>query len=629
MLVSRNAITDEKRLRRTLLIGLLLAAATLILYWPVQSYDFVNFDDDVYVTDNRQVYGGLSMESLTWSFTTFHAGNWHPLTWISHMVDAEAYGLDAGGHHWTNVLIHTAATFLLFFVLSGMTNSPWASALVAALFAIHPIHVESVAWVSERKDVLSGFFWILTMGAYAHYARHPTLRRYLLVVLSLVMGLLSKPMTVTLPFVLLLLDYWPLRRYAATRTAFDRWVRRGSASNGASALLLIVEKVPLLGVAAISCLVTLFTQKEAGALWSLEQIPMATRLANASVTYLDYIRKMLWPVDLAVFYPHAGMPPSWKIAVALLLLGSISCLVVRKAREMPFLLVGWLWYLGTLVPVIGLVQVGSQSMADRYTYIPLVGLFIALAWGAERIVAGWPRWKSPAILLSIVAISGLLFLARSQVETWENSVTLFEQALAATEVNPVAHQKIGEFYLDRNDCSRAVPHFLKAIEMKENYAYAYHGLGVCASRETPQDGALYFFRQALQLDPQLTRTLLSRGVLLMQLGRHEEAREDFRQLLRLDPSHEAAHTNLGLIFVHLGKTEDAEAHLSEALRVNPRSAQALNNLGLVRMGQGRTEEAIASFLRARELVPGNAVIDANLTIAREKRQKDAKGKGSI
>ena len=629
MLVSRNAITDEKRLRRTLLIGLLLAVATLILYWPVQSYDFVNFDDDVYVTDNRQVYGGLSMESLTWSFTTFHAGNWHPLTWISHMVDAEAYGLDAGGHHWTNVLIHTAASFLLFFVLSGMTNSLWASALVAALFAIHPIHVESVAWVSERKDVLSGFFWILTMGAYAHYARHPTLRRYLLVVLSLVMGLLSKPMTVTLPFVLLLLDYWPLRRYAATRTAFDRWVRRGSASNGASALLLIVEKVPLLGVAAISCLVTLFTQKEAGALWSLEQIPMATRLANASVTYLDYIRKMLWPVDLAVFYPHAGMPPSWKIAVALLLLGSISCLVVRKAREMPFLLVGWLWYLGTLVPVIGLVQVGSQSMADRYTYIPLVGLFIALAWGAERIVAGWPRWKSPAILLSIVAISGLLFLARSQVETWKNSVTLFEQALAATEVNPVAHQKIGEFYLDRNDCSRAVPHFLKAIEMKENYAYAYHGLGVCASRETPPAGALYFFRHALQLDPQLTRTLLSRGVLLMQLGRHEEAVEDFRQLLRLDPSHEAAHTNLGLIFVHLGKPEDAEAHLSEALRVNPRSAQALNNLGLVRMGQGRTEEAIASFLRARELVPGNAVIDANLTIAREKRQKDVKGKGSI
>ena len=629
MLASKNAKTDEKRLRRTLLIGLLLAVATLILYWPVQSYDFVNFDDDVYVTDNRQVYGGLSMESLTWSFTTFHAGNWHPLTWISHMVDAVAYGLDAGGHHWTNVLIHTAATFLLFFVLSGMTNSPWASALVAALFAIHPIHVESVAWVSERKDVLSGFFWILTMGAYAHYARHPTLRRYLLVVLSLVMGLLSKPMTVTLPFVLLLLDYWPLRRYAATRTAFDRWVRQGRASNGASALLLIVEKVPLLGVAAISCLVTLFTQKEAGALWSLEQIPIATRLANASVTYLDYIRKMLWPVDLAVFYPHAGMPPSWKIAVALLLLGSISCLVVRKAREMPFLLVGWLWYLGTLVPVIGLVQVGSQSMADRYTYIPLVGLFIALAWGAERIVAGWPRWKSPAILLSIVAISGLLFLARSQVETWKNSVTLFEQALAATEVNPVAHQKIGEFYLDRNDCSRAVPHFLKAIEMKENYAYAYHGLGVCASRETPQDGALYFFRQALQLDPQLTRTLLSRGVLLMQLGRLEEAGEDFRQLLRLDPSHEAAHTNLGLIFVHLGKTEDAEAHLSEALRVNPRSAQALNNLGLVRMGQGRTEEAIASFLRARELVPGNAVIDANLTIAREKQQKDAKGKGSI
>jgi tetratricopeptide (TPR) repeat protein len=605
-------MADRKCLRLVLPISLLLAAITLSLYWPVQYFDFVNFDDDVYVTDNRQVLGGLSMENLTWSFTTFHAGNWHPLTWISHMADVEAYGLDAGGHHRTSLLIHTAGALLLFLVLSGMTGALWCSALVAVFFAIHPLHVESVAWVAERKDVLSGFFWILTIGAYTHYVRHPTPWRYLLVMLSFVMGLQSKPMIVTLPFVLLLLDYWPLGRFADPNVAAGSRASRTFVFVNKKWLLLVVEKLPFCFMAAMACLVTLVAQKEAGALWSLERISLATRLANASVSYLEYILKMLWPVDLAVFYPYAGMPPAWKIAAALLFLGSISCLVVRKAREMPFLLVGWLWYLGTLVPVIGIVQVGSQSMADRYTYVPLVGLFIALAWGSERFIARWPKWKRPVVLGSLVALSGLLFLARTQVEVWLNSVTLFEQAIAAQEFNPVAHQKIGEYYLKRNDCRRAVPHFLKAIEMKENYPYAFHGLGVCAALETPPAGALYFFRQALQIDPQLTRTILSRGVLLMRLQRYAEAEDDFRKLLRIDPSHEAAHTNLGLIFIHLGKLGEAEVHMNEALRVNPRNAEALNDLGLIRMEQGRADEAIANFQQALALAPQNTAIEKNL-----------------
>ncbi|HNZ34923.1 MAG: TPR repeat-containing protein YrrB [Deltaproteobacteria bacterium ADurb.BinA179] len=609
---ARGRFTEMRNqsLRLVLLSGL-LAVVTIALYWPAQSFDFVNYDDDVFVKDNRHIRDGLSGDGLVWAFTTFHGGNWHPLTWLSHMADVEVYGLDAGGHHRTNALIHTVGALLLFLVLAGMTNSISLSVLVAALFAIHPLHVESVAWIAERKDVLSGFFWILTMGAYAWYARHPTVRRYLLVVLSFIMGLLSKPMVVTLPFVLILLDFWPLQRTLGARTAFDGWTFYETVSRRVWARL-VLEKMPLFLLSAGFSLLTFVAQKEVGAVWSIDKMPIDVRLANALVSYVEYLRKTVWPVDLAVLYPHAGMPDAWKIAVSAVFLGSVSVLTVRKMRAMPFLLVGWLWYLGTLVPVIGIVQVGSQSMADRYTYIPLVGLFIILAWGAERMVFRCPGAKRPAVILSLFILSGLLVSARSQIGTWKNSVTLFEQCLAATPLNPLAHHKLGEFYMDRNDCGRAVPHFLKAIEMKDNFPCAYHGLGVCASRQTPSSGAFYFFRQALLFDPQLARTLVSRGILLIRLGRYAEAEQDFRRLLQIDPSHEAAHVNLGLIFTESGKLADAEAHLIEALRVNPRSAEALNNLGLIRFGQDRREEAVECFQRALALSPREKVFEANL-----------------
>jgi len=629
MLTSRITISDEKHLRLTLLIGLLLAAVTLTLYWPVQHFEFVNFDDGLYVTGNRHVQGGLSMEGLTWAFTSFHAGNWHPLTWISHMADFEAYQLNAGGHHWTNVLIHTVSTVLLFLVLSSMTGVLWCSALVAALFAIHPLHVESVAWVSERKDVLSGFFWILTMGAYTHYAKNPSLRRYLLVLVSFGMGLLSKPMLVTLPFVLLLLDYWPLKRLAGTRTAFDPWVYAGGTAGRAGLLRLIVEKVPLFIVAAAACIVTLIAQREVGALWTLEKMPFEQRIANAFVAYMEYIRKMLWPADLSVLYPHAGMPPAWKTGLAVTLIASLSYVAVRKAREMPFLLVGWLWYLGTLVPVIGIIQVGSQSMADRYTYLPLVGLFLAAAWGAKSLVEKRPLLKPVVIACVIVALAGLPIPSRVQVETWKNSVTLFEQALRMTEVNPLAHHNIGAYYLERNECQKAVPHFLMALEAKKDYPYALSNLGVCTSRGNDPERALRLFDKAIRIEPRFTKARIDRAIYLMRLGRLEEAGMDFLEILKMKPDHEAAHTNLGLIFVQQGKLGDAEAHLREALRVNPRNAEALNNLGLVRMKQGQADEAVASFLKARDFAPGNPVIEANLKTASDKQRKDASGKGAI
>jgi len=489
--------------------------------------------------------------------------------------------------------------------------------------------VESVAWVSERKDVLSGFFWILTMGAYTHYAKNPSLRRYLLVLVSFGMGLLSKPMLVTLPFVLLLLDYWPLKRLAGTRTAFDPWVYAGGTAGRAGLLRLIVEKVPLFIVAAAACIVTLIAQREVGALWTLEKMPFEQRIANAFVAYMEYIRKMLWPADLSVLYPHAGMPPAWKTGLAVTLIASLSYVAVRKAREMPFLLVGWLWYLGTLVPVIGIIQVGSQSMADRYTYLPLVGLFLAAAWGAKSLVEKRPLLKPVVIACVIVALAGLPIPSRVQVETWRNSVTLFEQALRMTEVNPLAHHNIGAYYLERNECQKAVPHFLMALEAKKDYPYALSNLGVCTSRGNDPERALRLFDKAIRIEPRFTKARIDRAIYLMRLGRLEEAGMDFLEILKMKPDHEAAHTNLGLIFVQQGKLGDAEAHLREALRVNPRNAEALNNLGLVRMKQGQADEAVASFLKARDFAPGNPVIEANLKTASDKQRKDASGKGAI
>jgi protein O-mannosyl-transferase len=613
------------RLKKDLLVGLLLASMTLLLYWPVQSFDFVNIDDHTYVVENLHVQRGLAPDGFRWALTTLSSGSWHPLTWLSHMLDWEFYRSNAGMHHWTNVQIHLACVLVLFWVLKAMTGMLWGSALAAALFAIHPLHVESVAWVSERKDVLSGLLWLVTMGTYAWYVKSPGWGRYSLVVLSFVLGLMAKPMLVTLPLVLLLLDGWPLARGSGAVTVFDRIVK------GPAWIRLLAEKVPLLILATAVSVVTCFAQKDVGAIRTLEQYPLAVRAANAMVSYGEYIWKTVWPVDLAVFYPYPGMPSAWKIIMAVLFLAVVSTLIIRYARRYPFLPVGWLWYLGTLVPVIGIVQVGSQSLADRYTYLPLVGLFIAVAAGANAIVDRRPEWRSPLIIFFIVVLSWYGSLAKAQVETWKDSITLFEHAIRVTDVNPVAHNNVGALYLssDENDCEKAAPHFLKAIEQKGDYAAPYYNLGVCALRSGNHERAIRYFEAAAELDPRSAKPRLDRGLLLMQQGRFDAAEADFWQVLRMDPSHEAAHTDLALIFIHRGRLEDAEAHLREALRVNPRSAEAFNNLGLVRMEQGRAEDAVANFLKARELMPGNAAIETNLRIAYEKRRKNTSGKGAI
>ena len=420
-------------------VTVLLVVATLAVYAQVIRHDFVNFDDDKYVYENSHVRSGLTWKGIAWAFTTTVGGNWHPLTWLSHMLDCELFGLNAGYHHLVNVLLHILNSFLLLLVLEKMTGAFWRSATVAALFALHPLHVESVAWVAERKDVLSTLFFMLILWAYVPYAERPSRKRYGLICAFLVLGLMAKPMLVTVPFVLLLLDYWPLERLQLDESKGSDGTRgrpgRSGGGRKQAALRLIAEKVPLLALVAVSSAVTFVAQQRVGAMSMGTSVPLSGRIANALVSYFAYIGKMFWPSHLAVFYPYRHAVPAWEWAGAALLLVGLSIIVVLAGQRRRYLSVGWFWYLGTLVPVIGLVQVGAQSMADRYTYVPLIGLFLIAVWGAADLTAVWSRGRTGLRALSGVVIVGCMVATSFQVGTWKNGLTLFGHALKVTKAN--------------------------------------------------------------------------------------------------------------------------------------------------------------------------------------------------
>ena len=472
-------------IKSSILVCLVLVVATGLAYWQVLHHDFVNFDDHYYVTENDRVQAGLTPEGFIWAFTTTDASNWHPLTWLSHMLDCELYGLNPGGHHLTNLLFHLASTLLLFIVFTRMTAALWRSALVAILFALHPLHVESVAWVAERKDVLSTLFWILTMWAYLHYVRHGGFKRYLLVLVAFTLGLMAKPMLVTLPFVLLLLDYWPLGRYqfgqsgAASHTAMSASIVPRRSRSGA--LALVLEKTPLLALAAISSVVTYLVQQSGQAMQYMETLPLTVRIANALVSYVAYIGKTIWPANLAVFYPHPGYTlPMWQAAGAGLLLVFISIVTIRSMSRYPYLAVGWLWYLGTLVPVIGLVQVGEQAMADRYTYVPLIGLFIIAAWGLWDLEKKWHRQK---IVFALILLLPLTVCTWRQLHYWRDSISLWEHALAVTKKNALAHNNLGGAFEEEGNAEKAIANFYEALRHDPEYLIARNNLGLALFRE--------------------------------------------------------------------------------------------------------------------------------------------------
>jgi len=573
-------------MRRELVIGLLLLSITLAVYWQIRDHKFTNYDDTVYVTENPHVQRGLVGSSIIWAFTTTEQANWHPLTWLSHMLDCQLFGLNPGAHHLTSLFLHLANVLLLFAVLRRMTGALWRPAFVSALFALHPLHVESVAWVAERKDVLSTLFWLLTMLAYAGYAERPTRARYVLTLVAFALGLMAKPMLVTLPFVLLLLDYWPLDRmaYAGRDDNTPKRARKGigSSKQRLSLSRLVWEKTPFFALAAISSVVTFSVQRKAGAMSNMEVLPLWSRIANALVSYLRYLGKTIWPSDLAVLYPHPGTGLSlwWGAGAGLVLLG-LSILLLRGIRSRPYLAVGWLWYLGTLVPVIGLVQVGLQAYADRYTYVPLIGLFIMVAWGVPDLAGRWGRARTVLALLAATSLSALTGCTWIQVGYWKDSLSLFTHTIQVTTNNYVAYNSSGVALAEQGRFEEAIDRYLRALRIKPDYAEAQCNLGLALERE----------------------------------GRHEEAISHYLEALRLDPNHATAHNNLGNALADQGKLEEAISHYTEALRIKPDYAEAYNNWGTALVKQGRFEEAIDLFLRALRIKPDYAEAHSNLAWA--------------
>ncbi len=551
---------DTVSRRRRIVITVLLVAGVLAVFWPLAGSDFINYDDDLYVTGNRVVRQGLTAESLRWAWTTGYAANWHPLTWMSHLLDVSLFGLDPAGHHLSSLLLHALNAVLLFLVLEGMTGAIWRSAAVAALFAVHPLHVESVAWIAERKDVLSTTFWFLTMGAWARYAAAPAAARYLAVFVLLALGLTAKPMLVSLPFVLLLLDRWPLRRIDA-----GNWRRR------------VAEKIPLLGLALASSVVTVLVQRAGGAVRTVGGYPLAARLANAVQAYAGYLLQTVWPAKLAVFYPHAGDSiDALRLAASLALLTAITIAALRLRTRAPYVLLGWSWYLVTLLPVIGLVQVGEQAMADRYTYVPLIGIFIAVAWGVGD-VAGRPRIAGG---IAVAALAALSLAAHVQVRYWKDSETLFRHALRVTEDNYTAHLNLGLALADRGDLERAIGQYREALRLRPDHAGAHNNLGVALTRVGKGSEAVEHYREAIRLDPGNADARFNLGQALVAAGRIDAAMERFREAIRLDPDFVEAHYNYGTLLARQGRWQAAIEHLSRVVELRPAYAEAHYNLGL-------------------------------------------------
>jgi Flp pilus assembly protein TadD len=574
-----------------------LVLSTAGVYWQTGGFGFINFDDPLYVTGNMRVLNGLSWQGTVWAFTTTKAAsNWHPLTWLSLMLDCELFESKAQACHITNLLFHLANTLLLFVVLRQMTGALWRSGFVAALFALHPLHVESVAWVSGRKDVLSTFFWLLTMWAYVRYVRRRCFARYIAIVVFFVLGLMAKPMLVTLPFVLLILDYWPLGRLRLNEP-HDKIATDGGAPAGNTPTTiagLLWEKIPLFVLTAISCVVTYLVQQSGGAVRTMQWVGLGIRLPNAAVSYTNYIVKMFWPTRLAMYYPLAWTIPIWPVVLAGLFLAGISLLAIWWVRRRPYLLVGWLWYLGTLVPVIGLVQVGEQAMADRYTYVPLTGLFIALTWGVYALAANWASRRIVLGILTAVVLSALTVCTARQVAYWRDDITLYEHTLAVTKNNHVIHISLGLAWMQQDRLDKAVEHQRQALRVRPHDPSALTNLGMVFALQRRYTEAIKCYRQSLQSDSNRHATHNSLGAAILSIqGDPEEAAEHFRRALKLKPDYDNAHLNLATVLIMQGRFDEAIQQYHQVLQLNPndrRAQQGLQTALMKKNKAGRQEQ---------------------------------------
>jgi len=595
--------------RQQWVMALVLMALAALPYLQTSSFDFVNFDDNIYVTENRVVQNGLTWSGIRYAFTTFEGGNWHPFTWLVHMFDHALFGMDAGKHHLVSVLGHAVNTVLLWLLLGRMTAAWWRSALVAALFAIHPMHVESVAWVAERKDVMAALFGFMAMHAYLCYVPERMPKWYLAMLAFFVASLMFKPMLVTLPALLLLVDVWPLRRWATAA----RWLGPDTGDHedrlrltmrplGLS--MLLIEKIPLLAISAAFSVVAVISQQSTKAMTSFDYLSLSARLANSIVAYDEYLRKLLAPMNLAVFYPH---PLAWateRVIVGAVALIAVTVLAIWLARRAPWFLTGWLWFLGLLVPVIGLVQVGMQFMADRYTYLPSIGVFIIIAWGLAALSNRLPRWVPVGAAVLIVLVYSVL--AHRQAGYWRNSRTLFERAQAVTQNNFKAHQNLGNVLEKEGRLDEAMIQYLKAADIKPQLARIHENVANVLTQQRHFDQALSRITHALSINPDSATGQNSLAVILLSTNRIAEAETPSRRSVELDPENIEARGNLGVVLLNLGKFDEAVEHLSIVSRAAPSRYGVRLNLALALDGTGRRNDAIAELegiLRAAPTTP--------------------------
>ena len=607
--------TTSSPTKRALLTCLLLGGITLATFWPVTRHDFIYYDDPDYVTENPYVQAGLNWKSVVWAFSTGHSGNWHPVTWLSHMLDCQVFGLKPGYHHLMNLFFHTANTVLLFLVLERMTAAFWRSAFVATLFALHPLHVESVAWVAERKDVLSAFFGMLTLWAYARYCEESKVRGprakvfYAFALLLFALGLMSKPMLVTWPFVLLLLDSWPLRRLR----------HEPGARLGRDFLRLAWEKVPFFCLVAISSIVTFLVQERKGYVFSIGGLPLGARLVNAVASYLKYLGKMIWPTDLAIFYPHPEIRhpasdqwPVWQILAAALLLALISAFSLLRLKRQPWLVTGWFWYLGTLVPVIGIVQVGNQAMADRYSYIPLIGVFICLVWGIAEVLANRRLGQAVLGAMGVAVTITCVAITRQQMSHWRDGIAVHEHALAVTTNNHVAHFNLGADLARQGKYEAAIAHYQAALQAYPSYPDAHFSMAVALTARGRLEEAAEQYRGVLRLTPGNALARNNLGVVLSKLGKPDEALLQYVAAVRFKPDYAAAHYNIGGVFYGRSRFADAAAAFAEAVRLKPDYHQARTGLGMALAGQGKLGEAETQLRDVVRQIPMDTEAQLNL-----------------
>ena len=598
------SITDKQKKKFVILALIML---TLAVYWQVQNFGFVNYDDNLYVTQNHQIQSGFTYKGIVKIFTDIRTGNWHPLTMISHMLDWELFGQNAGGHHWSSLILHIINTVLLFLLLNQMTGAIWRSALVAVLFAIHPINVESVAWIAERKNVLNTFFWFLTMLFYVGYVRQPGWKRYLPVLICFALGLMSKAMLVTLPFVLLLIDYWPLNR-TAIYIQGELVIQPSSPSAKAKLSFLIWEKIPLFVLTGIFVFVTLYAQHAVGALVKIDHLPLFERISNAILSYGLYIKKMFWPFDLSIFYPRYSIAV-WELFAVSVLLIFVTVFVLRYCRKYPYLMVGWFWYLGTMVPVIGLVQVGAQSMADRYAYVPFVGLFIMLAWWAADCAGKNKYKKLYFVTVSLFLISSLSVISWQRCQLWGDEVALWNDALRNHKV-AITYNLRGVAYANKGQYGLALADYKSALDMDKKFAEAFNNRGNLYVAMGQYENALRDFEEVQRIKPGYADTHYNRGILHLKKNQIDAAIADFSKAIDIDPDNADYFNNRGVALSIKGEYEKSFADFNQALRLNQNLAEAYFNRGRIYKIHRQYYPAIMNFTEALNIKP--AYVDARI-----------------